>query len=800
MAGVSFVEVAKLINHSRVTEINCDRPRQEHAGRWAIYDGVNKVPNFKYPFTILFLSADCTQEAIRAAGKALADPANTQVVFAPSIRSSKGQIEDFLARKVAGIADTKDFLLSFLRDQLSKYQAKLSIPSSDFVEPGFEVPSGLTLKRPNPLMLFLEQPYKADQGELAILLGEPGQGKTYTAKYVAYEVSSRRASIPIFVHAPQWGTMFTGDLGSIWKTITHSFKYFETPIDWVEGCEEEFLSVSLKAGLFSIIFDGLDEYVLWNRGKIGAVEAKDNLLRLAVSSGSRILTTCRTSFWRSNFEQSGTDEVSPAPLVYILKPFDRNQARQYFRKRIPDSEDQLMSAMAIYSRFSPSRTDDTPSNFVGRGFILNLIADLVSRSETIPTVGSEKTNVIRWIITALCEREEKRQKLPISPEAQIRILEDCAEEIARGHTVSDETLTTLIQISAMVSDEELGSLVGDTKKRGSLQDHPLIRRSDSGEWQFVHEQVLFNLLAQRFTEYVDQYPERLANFLPYLRMEGSLVTDFATAVVDQLFTGEESETSIDEGIRGCVGAIVRCCASPKAEAPAKGGTVLATTIALLALNRLMSGGQQHNDRTQKFLSFFPGSVLRGVTFTGTVSKMDLSGVRFEECSFQQVTWANCEFNSETKFERCVFVGGKVTFCKGFGQAEWIGGHVDTEANGMINSEKIAEGKRKYTTADLRYEMEQVIKKFVPKEGVGLKSVYEPHLYSGAFGASIHRKVIIETLKRHVLEENRVSGAAEGAYHIRESAKGAVGHYASNGVFTGALADAFSELVKLLKLG
>jgi hypothetical protein len=29
---------------------------------------------------------------------------------------------------------------------------------------------------------------------------------------------------------------------------------------------------------------------------------------------------------------------------------------------------------------------------------------------------------------------------------------------------------------------------------------------------------------------------------------------------------------------------------------------------------------------------------------------------------------------------------------------------------------------KYTSGDLRYEMEQVIKKFVPKEGVGLKSV------------------------------------------------------------------------------
>jgi hypothetical protein len=800
MASLTFDEVAKLINHSRVTEIDCGRPREEDPGKWALYSGMNRVPNFKYPFSILFLGAACSQEGIKSAGKSLSDPSNTHVVFAPSLRIKREQIENLLGKKVAGIGDTKDFLFSFVRDQLSKYQAKLSVPSWDFVEPFFEVPSGFKHKRPNPLMLFLEQSYKEDQGELAVLLGEPGQGKTYTAKYVAYEVCTRRVSIPIFIHAPQWASMSPGDLGSIWKTITHSFKYFETPIDWIEGCEEEFISVSLKSGLFSIIFDGLDEYVLWNRGKIGAVEARDNLLRLAASSGSRILTTCRTSFWKSNFEHVPNDEESPALLVYTLKPFDRNQAREYFRKRIPDSEERLGSAMAIYSRFSPSKIDDTPSNFVGRGFILNLIADLVSRSATIPALGNEKTNVIRWIISALCEREEKRQKLPISPETQIRIFEDCAEEIARGHTITDETLTTLIQFSALPSNEELGSLVGDSRKRGSLQDHPLIRRLESGHWEFVHEQVLFNLLAQRLTECVEQYPERLRNLLPYLRIEGSLLTDLATALVDQLFTREESEESIHEAIQTHVGAIVQCCASPMTrEGSVKNGTILATTLAMLALNRLMPGGQQHKERTLKFLSFFPGSILHGVTFTGTLSKMDLSGLHFEDCSFQQVTWANCEFDSKTKFERCVFVGGKVTFCRGFGQAEWVGGHFDTEANAMIKSEQAVEGKRKYTNADLRYDMEQVIKKFVPKEGVGLKSVYEPHLYSGAIAASIYSKMIIETLKRHLLEENRVSGVTDPAYHIKESAKAAVQHYASNGVFTGALAEAFSELVKLLKL-
>jgi hypothetical protein len=791
-----------LINHSRVTEINCEHPDEVDL-RWTLYSGMNKVPNFKYPFFILFLNADCTRDGVISAGKSLTNPAHTQVVFAPSLagRIKTEQIKELLGTKVAGITDTKNFLLSFVRDQLRKYQERLSSSPPDFIEPSFEVPSGFTHKRPNPLTLFLEQPYKEDYGELAILLGEPGQGKTYTAKYVAHQLCARNASIPIFVHTPQWASMSAGDLGSIWKTITHSFRYFETPIDWIEGCEEEFINVSLRAGLFSIIFDGLDEYILWNRGKVGAVEARDNLLRLASTSGSRILATCRTSFWKSNFDQVPGDGQPTALLVYTLRPFDVNQAREYFRKRIPAQEERLQSAMSIYSRFSPPNIEDTPGNFVGRGFILNLIADLVSRSESIPSLGAEKVTVIRWIISALCEREEKRQKLPIGPETQIRILEDCAEEVAKGNRITDEALTTIIQISASrCTAEELGSLVGDNKKRGSLRDHPLIRRLDSDDWEFVHEQVFFNLLAQRLTEYVENHPEELRNLLPYLRVEGSFFPDLAAALVDQLFSRDESDKGLHEAIRQHVGAIVECCASSATkEVFIKNGTTLATTLALLASVRLMPGGHQHKERTLKYLSYFPGGELRGLTFTGTLSRMDFRRLCFEECAFQQVNWANCEFDSRTKFDRCLFVGGKVTYCTGFGQARFVGGHVDTEADAMIKSEQVSEGVREYSNADLRYDMEQVIKKFVPKEGVEFKRVDEPHLYSGAISRSINSKVIVETLKRYILEERPGSGGADHVYQVKESAKAEVQHYASNGVFTGALGAAYSELVKVLKL-
>lgn len=83
--------------------------------------------------------------------------------------------------------------------------------------------------------------------------------------------------------------------------------------------------------------------------------------------------------------------------------------------------------------------------------------------------------------------------------------------------------------------------------------------------------------------------------------------------------------------------------------------------------------------------------------------------------------------------------------------------------------------------------------------MGFKSVYEVHLSTGTVSSSNFRKIILDILRRYVLDENRISGVSGHAFHIKPAAKDSVQHYASNGIFTGPLAEAYSELIGVLKL-
>ena len=95
--------------------------------------------------------------------------------------------------------------------------------------------------------------------------------------------------IPIIIDSTQWQSLTVEDLSSLSKTITHSFRHFNAPIGWIEGHEEEFLIVTLKAGMFRIVFDGFDEYVLRNRGTVRPAEVLEALTKLADPTGARIV-------------------------------------------------------------------------------------------------------------------------------------------------------------------------------------------------------------------------------------------------------------------------------------------------------------------------------------------------------------------------------------------------------------------------------------------------------------------------------------------------------------------------------
>lgn len=811
MATVDFKEVAKLINNSRVTNIDL-KPFQQEDGKWALYRGVNKVPHFDYIFYILYLYEGVTKTSIENANALIKTYASTtQVVYFPDVcRKFKNiDFKSLFPANIAGLRDSTDYLKSFVFTQLRAYLNKLvdNVKTENFVSPIIVPPNGIDHKTPSPVKLFLDD----TKGALGVLIAEPGQGKTYSVKELSSKIASSATSkyIPIYIDSPQWQNLSSEDMASVWKTITHSFKYFEAGIDWIDGCEEEFLHVALKAGLFRIIFDGFDEYILWNRGKVEAQETIRSLIQLAKETDTPILLTSRTSFWEQNIDVSLLDSNGILPEIYELKPFDRNHATLYFKERLKDA-DRTSRALGVYDSLLKAGSSENPKNFVGRGFTLNLIADLISRTDANPEFVKSKSTAIQWLMRSLCQREVIRQKLPINEEQQLTILREFAEETCRCKnglvsSPNTELLRNIIGCCVDNLDEkQIDRLLSSNPKvKNSLQDHPLIRRDmASDEWRFTHEQIIFNLLAEQIIYYSKMNKQQsLKMFFDELIVEGSIITDLSNTIVDQIFAvSNYDEINID--IKNIVNALITCCDTyDYHQYKYKSERVLATSIALLTLNRRLSAkSAPHKDRTTAFVSLFTDSNLVGLYFTETISSMDLKNVTFKKCVFDNTFWANCDFDESTVFDNCYFFGGKVVNCKSFGKSTWLKEYFDSEAKSLIDSERIISGNKKYNKDDLKSDIEVLLRKFIPREAVGFKPVYPEYITSGMIARASSKDIIFDVVSTKLLSlTHKASSPTTQCYVVNEAAKPAFTDYINNGVFTGVLALVFEDLRAKLKL-
>lgn len=276
MEHLKFEEVKQLLNSCRLTELS-DRPTKGESGRWELYEGSYRVHVYTYKFSLLYFFSDVRKDDLARAKIAAFTPQETIVVYAPS-SNLVPSIKNLFEKEAKGFWSTSEYLRSFMANELAAYRNKLieDLPS-DYIEPTFTVPSGVLRKFPNPIQSFLKDPeYKTEhggEGLLAVVLAEAGHGKTYLCQWLVAKLAKEGSSVlPIYVNSAQWKLLRHEDLLSLGRTLVSSFRELGTPIPWIEGQEELFLKVALKAGLFRIVFDGFDEYVLRNPGEIKAKE------------------------------------------------------------------------------------------------------------------------------------------------------------------------------------------------------------------------------------------------------------------------------------------------------------------------------------------------------------------------------------------------------------------------------------------------------------------------------------------------------------------------------------------------
>jgi hypothetical protein len=781
---LDFREIAELINKSKTSNIEL-APEASGEG-WALHRGLHRLHTATYPFHVFSLSSRATKDAIALVGRKLKDVRQADVVYPPSLETRFPSMKTEL-REARGAWSTKQYLASFIRDELSTYTAKLKNEAPKFyVDPFVTTPSGIHRKIPNPLKsLLLEDSFGSGEsrGALGILLAEPGQGKTYMSRYlVSQVVNSDKNLVPLMIDSSQWAAMSITDQSSLWKTIAHTFRHFGATIGWLEGNEDQFLRTTLKADLFRIIFDGFDEYVLRNQGEVQALEVLEALAELASETGTRIVVTSRTSFWNANLSQEEAKQFVKEAKAYEfrIQPFDRNHATRYFETRLLN--ERVGPAMQVWSSLSNRSAD-----FAGRGFVLSLVADLIERDESAKGI-SDGANAVLWLVHSLCRRETLRQQLPYGGADQVEALSAGALEIARGNELD----TDVLSLAFAVVKPELGLPGPDLIEK--LKSHPLIAfRAVDRRWEFREEQIRIALIADKI---VNAGTPGLRDLVDHLRLEPAVRQDLGAMIVD-IVSASDSGEPIEDVLKALIGGLGT--ARSKVADSWSESHWLAAVIALHSVERC-SGKGDHKERKACLIRLLNESEIAGLAFNGTVARFDFRNTHFRKCRFDRVTWANCEFDKDTVFRNCQFIGGATpNYTRGFGLARFEECLIDTEAMTWINMVQVAEGKRRYTADDLAADIHSVINKFVVRGGLGLRTVHSRHLKSGVISQSKHRDAIISVLMSVVLEEHHVSGSSGPGIHVRPQAEEAVRFYTSNNFMTGPLRDAYERLRRKLDL-
>ena len=130
--SLDFREISALVNASKTTELELE-PTEGRAGGWAMYEGRHRIRNSVYPFKVLHLLSSATRPDIGRARAISANRTDVEVVFPPSLEKKFVRLRAELAH-AKGVYTYKEYLKSFIKDELDRYITALSEEPKHFIE------------------------------------------------------------------------------------------------------------------------------------------------------------------------------------------------------------------------------------------------------------------------------------------------------------------------------------------------------------------------------------------------------------------------------------------------------------------------------------------------------------------------------------------------------------------------------------------------------------------------------------------------------------------------------------------
>lgn len=796
--SVLFSELSDLINSLGNQTISLT-PKDEYdvGGRrhWAVHQAYVFAGAVQFAYEILYVNSECSSDSLeRAKGYCRQHPSATrQIVYAGSL-TGRLQIGRLVNAGGAPAQSVKDFLLLSFRVQLERYREQIKqIQARYFIQPSWTIEDHGSTEGPIEYLKLAGKSRGAD-GALGVITGDPGQGKTYfTWKLI--ELALRADVLPIFVDSEQWRQLAPDDFENLSAVIVHSFRSYGVAFDVPPDKAQRFLDVFLKAGVFTVIFDGFDEYVLRNHTRTSGVEAIVALRELCESTHAPILITSRTTFWDDLVQVFENAEYGSVNCVrWSLAPFEAQHASVYFDSRFPKNPALSEQALGLFRAMKKASASYGAADLVGRGFFLPLIHDLVDQSKDSTDVLSylEEMAPTHWIVDNLCKREVIRQAI-VRSDVQIELLKRVAIDQFAGRATTSAHLAAHLHelgVTRPVVDQMVGADT-DPKERGKLRDHPLLSLEPAKRtWTVPHSSVLHYLLGDFLIEHLQKLDlSKVEVFLSETKLRDDPVAtqDILQGVLD-LFHERHNERKL-ERIKDVVTAALGACS--KTAERSEGIRWLCTTLCTTTIDFIYKDAS-HERRGAELASIFPFENFAGAVFSGQLAKYSFANTLFSHSIFDNVLWSSCRFANDTYFTDCEFVGGQVVSSVGFGSAVFSTDcRIDHEAYICIARESLYADGRKYSEKDLAQDLGRLLRRLLPADAQRPR-VKESTLFSGTIGLSQVAGAAKTVVEKYLADELSAE-LRPGTYRLKASAELAVNFYRSNGVFTGVVRESFDEL-------
>jgi hypothetical protein len=521
-------------------------------------------------------------------------------------------------------------------------------------------------------------PSHISPSRVGILLAPAGTGKTALAielykdflKFHFSDSRSRRTSawpFPLLVDRSAWidhefrdTTNNLADL--VGNAINRQFG-FQPSIDRIQRC--------LRYGAICPILDGFDELCATKASLFGADDTIAGLIQtLEGVDGSRILLTCRESFWHDNVDVTLQSKVT----AFRLSPFSEAQRREYLNKRFPQDTERRKKerTMSLLSKIADLRSARNSlqeinelNNLSFLPWVVQFAAEaadsMVLDNSVFDSIGSiPNADPLGHVLWQFCRREQQRIGIALRPESQIRLFSNLAATCDDWFSV-DHVNSVHDVLSGEPSYEGAPTHVEFLRKHGFLR---IVGKETPNNCRFEYPEVQDYLRARIAVDSICGEPSVLGDDDVFRRcaIEQVRLVDFISLLLRWRLPQDE----IVDAIASQRGRFMEL--ENVRSAAARAG-LLQILLRTLRDNDSLTA----SDVTRNLCRYFgdrTGHTIDKGYFSGLFSRLDLRGIRIIRTKFNNVHLEHCRFDRGTRFDDCLFEGefGAALSCKGLGEA------------------------------------------------------------------------------------------------------------------------------------